>query len=85
MVAAGAASLGVHGLVLLMTLVERKAVWLNATLAWLWLAPAFIPWFAVRARILATPILLRVVVALSWHKPEGIGVWGLEAPVGSRG
>ena len=43
--------------VLLPTLARRDTPWRNATLAWLWLAPAFVPQF-VSAYGSATPLLL---------------------------
>jgi hypothetical protein len=47
------------------TLARRNAPWRNAALAWLWVAPAFVPLFVLHAGILPTPLLLLAVLCLS--------------------
>jgi len=50
---------------LLPALARRDAPWRNAGLAWLWVAPAFVPAFVRYCGFLPTPLLLAAVLALS--------------------
>ena len=52
-------------------LAERGAYWRNAALAWLWVAPAFVPVFAARFGVLPTPLLLSTALVLVWVKRPG--------------
>lgn len=53
--------------VLLPTLARRDTPWRNAALAWLWVAPAFIPKFAMLFGFLPTPLLLIAALGLAWR------------------
>jgi hypothetical protein len=46
-------------------LARRGADWRNAMLAWLWVAPAFVPDFVAHFGVLPTPLLLAAVLGLS--------------------
>jgi hypothetical protein len=46
-------------------LAARGAEWRNAQLAWLWVAPAFVPAFVARSGVLPTPLLLVAALWLS--------------------
>jgi hypothetical protein len=50
-------------------LARREAPWRNALLAWLWVAPALVPWFVARYGVLPTPLLLAAVLGLSFRPP----------------
>jgi len=53
--------------VLLPCLARRGAPWRNAALAWLWLAPAFVPRVLLATGVLVTPLLLMAALALAWR------------------
>ena len=53
--------------VLLPALARRGAPWHNAALAWLWLAPDFIPACVAHLGFLPTPLLLTGALVLAWR------------------
>ncbi|MDD2705552.1 MAG: glycosyltransferase family 87 protein [Acidocella sp.] len=54
--------------VLLPTLARRNTPWRNAALAWLYVAPAFIPKFVTAFGFLPTPLLLLAALCLAQQK-----------------
>ncbi len=53
--------------VLLPTLARRDAPWRNAVLAWLWVAPAFVPLFVKKFGFLPTPLLVLAALGLTFQ------------------
>jgi hypothetical protein len=51
--------------VLLPCLARRGAPWRNALLAWLWIAPGFVPRIELASSVLVTPLLLMAALALT--------------------
>jgi alpha-1,2-mannosyltransferase len=54
--------------VLLPALARRGEPWRNAVLAWLWVAPAFVPRFVAMFGFLPTPLLIMGAVGLAWQR-----------------
>jgi alpha-1,2-mannosyltransferase len=48
-------------------LARRGAPWRDTALAWLWVAPAFVPVFVARFGVLPTPLLLSAALLLAWQ------------------